>query len=440
MLWPLAGRTGYTSEMTERDEKFLADFFRKVGDAPLPSYDERYVEIYENPALAEHDPVDLLARAITWTPESVQLLSGYRGTGKSTELRRLQKRLQEDDYLVFLYDVEEWLNLSAPVDVSDFLMAVAGMFAESANMLLGSDTHDYWQRLVEFLRQTRVEVKGIDISAGMIKVALKSDPTFSRKLRERMAGHLGALARDVHRFLDDCMKSLRNKYGSGREIVLLLDSVEHFRGTSVNAEEVHRSVENLFASHSDKLKLPRLHVVYTVPPYLRVLHPNLGALYQPGGLKILPAVRLQRQDGERIDASFDVMEQIVRKRGDWEKLLGKRSELIRLIECSGGHLRDLMRLVAEVLLRATTLPVPESTVNSAIEQLRGEYLPISNEDARWLAEIARSHDIALRDLKALPGLTRLLDTHLVLCYRNGGEWYDVHPLISERVQEQAKQR
>ena len=189
MLWPLAGRTGYTSEMTERDEKFLADFFRKVGDAPLPSYDERYVEIYENPALAEHDPVDLLARAITWTPESVQLLSGYRGTGKSTELRRLQKRLQEDDYLVFLYDVEEWLNLSAPVDVSDFL-----------------------------------------------------------------------------------------------------------------------------------------------------------------------------------------------------------------------------------------------------------YLPISNEDARWLAEIARSHDIALRDLKALPGLTRLLDTHLVLCYRNGGEWYDVHPLISERVQEQAKQR
>ena len=344
--------------------------------------------------------------------------------------------MRDDNYLVFLYDIEDWLNLSAPVDVSDFLMAVAGMFAESVNERLGGDSHDYWQRLVDFLRQTRVEIEGI--SAGMIKVALKSDPTFKQTLRERMAGHLGALVSNVRGFIEDCVKSLRSEYGNDREIVLLLDSVEHFRGTSVNAKEVHRSVENLFASHSEKLHLPHLHVVYTVPPYLRVLHPNLGALYQPGGLQILPAVKLRRQDGEQIETSFDVMEQIVSKRGDWEKLLGERSLLIRLIECSGGHLRDLMRLVAEVLRRATTLPVPGSTVNSAIEQLRGEYLPISNEDARWLAEIARVKDIALPNLKALPALTRLLDTHLVLCYRNGGEWYDVHPLISRRVQEQTK--
>ena len=292
--------------MTGRDEDFLADFFRKVADAPLSSDDERYVKIYENSALAEHDPVDLLARAIRWTPQSVQLLSGYRGTGKSTELRRLQKRLRDDNYLVFLYDIEDWLNLSAPVDVSDFLMAVAGMFAESVNERLGGDSHDYWQRLVDFLRQTRVEIEGI--SAGMIKVALKSDPTFKQTLRERMAGHLGALVSNVRGFIEDCVKSLRSEYGNDREIVLLLDSVEHFRGTSVNAKEVHRSVENLFASHSEKLHLPHLHVVYTVPPYLRVLHPNLGALYQPGGLQILPAVKLRRQDGEQIETSFDVME------------------------------------------------------------------------------------------------------------------------------------
>ena len=402
----------------------------------MSSDDERYVKIYEDPALAEHDPVDLLVRAIRWTPQSVQLLSGYRGTGKSTELRRLQKRLQDDNYLVFLYDIEDWLNLSAPIDVSDFLMAVAGMFAESVNKDLKTDAHDYWQRFVDFLKRTRIEVKGI--SAGMIKVALKSDPTFKQRLREQMAGHLGALVSDVRGFLEGCVKSLRNEYGDNREIVLLLDSVEHFRGTSVNSEEVHRSLENLFAGHSEKLHLPHLHVVYTVPPYLRILRPNLGTLYQPGGLQVLPAVRLRRQDGERIETGFDVMEQIVGKRGDWEKLLGERSSLIRLIECSGGHLRDLMRLVAEVLRRATTLPVPVSTVNSAIDQLRGEYLPISNEDARWLAEIARGNDIALPDLKALPALTRLFDTHLVLCYRNGGEWYDVHPLISRRVQEQAK--
>ena len=151
-------------------------------------------------------------------------------------------------------------------------------------MTIGSAWLTFWGRRV-------LKIKGVVISAGMIKVALKSDPTFKQILRERMAGHLGALVGDVRGFLEDCVKSLRKKYGNDREIVLLLDSVEHFRGTSVNAEEVHRSVENLFASHSEKLNLPHLHVVYTVPPYLRVLHPNLSALYQPGGLKILPAVK-----------------------------------------------------------------------------------------------------------------------------------------------------
>ena len=32
---------------------------------------------------------------------------------------------------------------------------------------------------------------------------------------------------------------------------------------------------------------------------------------------------------------------------------------------------------------------------------------------------------------------RFLDTHLVLCYRNGAEWYDVHPLVRDLVLEQA---
>ena len=38
----------------------------------------------------------------------------------------------------------------------------------------------------------------------------------------------------------------------------------------------------------------------------------------------------------------------------------------------------------------------------------------------------------------VPELTRFFDTHLVLCYRDGPEWYDVHPLIKEHMVAQAK--
>ena len=218
---------------------------------------------------------------------------------------------------------------------------------------------------------------------------------------------------------------------------MLVDSIEHFRGTYINAQEVQSSVEDLFVSHSDRLHLPHLHVVYTVPPYLKIRYGNLGALYEPGGVRMLPALKLRNRIGELSREGYDAMERVVSARGDWQKLLGQRSALDRLIQNSGGHLRDLLRLLAEILRRAKELPVLDSTVDAAINQVRTEFLPIADDDARWLAGIARSHQTALPNISKLPDLARFFDTHLALCYRNGDEWYDVHPLIAEHVIEQA---
>ena len=433
------------------DERiFLKRFFQNLLDQSLDPSDDRYVPLYEDPALADEDPVALLADAIEWTSESVQLLSGYRGTGKSTELKRLKARLEESGYLVFLCDVEDYLNLSTPIDVSDFLMVVAGMFGDAVNGLLEEDGHPlhegYWKRFVTFWNGLRVEDPKLSASLGTgpaavgIQANLKSDPTFKEQLQKHMAGHLGALVADVRIFLEDCVKRLREHYGD-REIVLLLDSVEHIRGTLSNAEDVHGSVEKLFSAHSEQLHLSGMHVIYTVPPYLKVRHPNVDALYEPGGLIVLPTFKLFEQDENRtpIPANFDAMERVVGHRGDWRRLLGNdRSLLDRLIRNSGGHLRDLLRLLSQVLLRARELPVPGRTVDAAISQVRSTFLPIPNVDALWLAGIADSYRVDLEKLAALPSLSRFFDTQLVLCYRNGEEWYDVHPLVREHVRAQAE--
>ena len=435
--------------MTPDDRIFLKRFFQNLRDRSLDPSDERYVPLYGDPELVEEDPVQRLSHAIEWTSESVQLFSGYRGTGKSTELKRLKASLEESGYLVFLCDIEDYLNLSTPIDVSDFLMVAAGMFGEAVNGRLEEGGHDlregYWERFRTFWNGLGIDAPKLSASIGTgpasigIRANLKSDPTFKEQLQKHMAGHLGALVADVRAFLESCVMRLRECYGD-HEVVLLLDSVEHIKGTLVNAEDVHNSVEKLFASHPEKLRLPNLHVVYTVPPYLKVRHPNVGALYGQAGLKTLPAFKLHTQEGNRIQESFDAMERVVSRRGEWRKLLGDERPLLdRLIHSSGGHLRDLLRLLAEVLLRARTLPVPERTVEAAISQVRTEFLPIPDNDALWLARIADSHQVVLEDLAALPSLARFFDTHLVLCYRNGEEWYDVHPLVREHVRTQAEQ-
>lgn len=432
--------------MKADDTRFLKTFYQQVAkDTPLdPASDKRYEPLYEDgEEVGGEDPIELMARTIEWLDgESVQLLSGFRGTGKSTELRRLRTRLNARGYLVVLIDLEEHVNLTEAIDVSDFLMVLAGAFGDalSAPDLLDADPgrETYWQRAVAFLTRTQVELP--EISEQGIKASLKSDPTFRQRLQKQMSGHVGALVENVRRFFTESIAALRRKHGAEAEVVLLVDSIEHVRGTSENAERVQASVENLFAGHADKLRLPGVHVVYTVPPYLMVRYQNLGMLYGAGAVQMFPAVRIHNRKGELHKEAVEALRRVVmRRHEDAMRLFGNDELLDEVILASGGHLRDLMRLLAEVIRGARALPVDEATVEHALNRTRTEFLPIANNDARWLARIAETHEAALEDVSRAKDLARFLDTHVVLCYRNGAEWYDVHPLIKEVVIRQARE-
>ena len=431
--------------MRLEEDAFLGEFFRQVSATPLDPEDPRYVPLYQDPELVRFDPVDALTRAISWTHgESVQLLSGFRGTGKSTELRRLKHRLESAHYLVLLCDMEQYLNLSTPLDVTDFLLAVCGALNEELGRLgfLEDGLKRSWgDRLIRILAGkieiSEVKAGALGVSAS-IKASLKTDPDFKKLVQQRMAGHLGTLMNEVYDYFEMCTEAIKRRKSTPVELVLLLDSIEHIRGTTVNAREVQSSVENLFVSHADKLHFPGWHVIYTVPPHLKVSYGNLGSLYEPGGVKVLPAFKLRDQAGTRIERNYRVVERVVAARGDWSRLLPDRAALDRLICHSGGHLRDLLRLVGGVLTLAQRIPVPATTVDAAIDQLRTEFLPIADDEALWLAEISRSHQIALSSGDRLPVLVRFLDTHLALCYRNGDEWYDIHPLIADQVKAQVR--
>ena len=63
--------------MTPDERIFLKRFFQNLLDQSLDPSDpseKRYVPLYKALELADEDPLDLLAYAIEWTSESVQLL------------------------------------------------------------------------------------------------------------------------------------------------------------------------------------------------------------------------------------------------------------------------------------------------------------------------------------------------------------------------------
>lgn len=452
--------------MAKADNAFLQSFYQQLIDKPLEPDDRLYVPLYEKGATSPSDPVNELQATIEWSPiESAQLFSGFRGTGKSTELRRLKAQLEkappeQGSTKVVLCDMQEYLNLTTPIDVSDFLLAVAGAFGDALKTdpnLLGEDviTEGYWTRFVNFLNRTKIELSSIGLNAGIeasggvgeaklggkfatdIRLNLKEDPSFRQKLQERLKGHLGALVKDVHKFFGDYIVAIRRKYSEEFRVVLLLDSVEQIRGTSVNAREVASSLETLFVGHSNVLKIPYLHVVYTVPPWLKIKAPGVAGLYS--GCQLIPCVKVRDRKGKLYKFGLDELEKIVARRGDWRRLLGDRAALDELLLASGGYLRDLFRILQTVLrlTRLDALPASSDVRELALDEVRNSYLPLSHEDVLWLHRISGSCNTELDGQSKLHDLARFYDTHLVLTYRNGDEWVAVHPLIATTVTEQA---
>jgi hypothetical protein len=432
------------------DEAYLKKFYQALAEQPLEPDDPRYIHLYEDESLTSADPIAALAKTIEWNPiESKQLFSGFRGTGKSTELRRLRSILSKSPATkVVLCNMEEYLNLTTPVDISDFLVSVAGAFSDELHRdpdLLGQDPkhESYWTRFSSFLTRTQVEFPAIDIggtSSGVsanVKMSLKADPTFRYKVQEHLRGHLGALVGDVKTFMEDCYKAMRKRHGDDVRVVLLLDSIERIRGTSLNTAEVAASVQSLFEGHADKLGFPYIHVIYTVPPWLKIKAPGVAGAYSNS--QQIPCVKIREKDGSICQAGLDTLERLISKRGDWQRLLGERAALDRLSLASGGYLRDLFRLLQSLLRLSSNKPLPadESRLDLVEHEIRNSYLPIPNDDALWLDRIAATHTAELDSAPLLHQLARYFDTHLILAYRNGEEWWSVHPLVAGHVKRQA---
>ena len=60
-------------------------------------------------------------------------------------------------------------------------------------------------------------------------------------------------------------------------------------------------------------------------------------------------------------------------------------------------------------------------------------LPLADDDRDWLCRIEHEHGAALPSLDELPGFARLQQGKYILQYRNGEDWFSVHPLRREEL-------
>ncbi len=400
----------------------------------------------ERVALRGDDHIERLYEAVTRSGEqSCQLFSGFSGTGKSTELRRLTGLLNDDGYSVVMVDVEDYHDLNHELDIGDFLILLAAAFGEAVSKRLGKEVlkENYWKRLHDFFAQD-VELKEIKLPAGVVdlKVGLRHQEPFWLKARNALRGSLGKLRDHSHSYIEKCVTSLKEADDPSRGVVFILDSLERLTSPT-DFRAVTESAIRVFTHYSAFLHLPGCHVIYAIPPYVQLISPGLKDRYDRASL-VLPAIKVLER-GEILkpySPGVDALIELLDKRIPVEKIFGPNREILqKLVVYSGGHVRTLITFIREILFRLKHLPVSEEEVERVAQPFRENAgVAIWRESVPLLERILRQGTIEGIREEEYPFLARFMDNYVVLCYRNGEGWYEVHPLARDIVRRLADEQ
>lgn len=414
------------------------------ADEALSPNDHRYVPNLHGSgaddavgALAE----DILARSALGS--HLFYFTGQRGTGKSTELRRLEQQLLGEGCQTVRMDSLDFVTETEKVTGESLLLLVAAGLADWAQKEYGQafTKEAAWTRFAHWL-QSEVQLK--EVNAQALKLTIKEQQaTVAQKVRSLSAPI--EWTRTIQTFAGEIIQFIRDRSRRDR-VVVIVDSLERLRGVGAAEQDaMFTHVVNTFAGDFDRLRIVGASVVYSVPPYLALLSDvrNFVSCVSLASVRVYdkplnadgtPSARRRqpRADG------LACMRTLVTKRfGDWQTLF-TAGALDALALASGGDLRHFMqRLVADAITQAqyepsdVVLDADHNVIQRVVAESRGETERLTvREEWPLLAQIAVSHNAVANDRRdSLRSLARLMETRVVLNYRNGVEWFDVHPLL-----------
>ena len=410
-------------------------------DVPLEPGDPCYVDL--NSARGDECLPALIERRVRRTPVTTwhrQLVTGHRGSGKSTELKCLQGRLDQAGFFTVYLDVEEALDL-ADVEYLDVLVAVARALDETARArklrisdALVEAVGDWFAETVltnEERRDVDSTLKteyGVGLNVEMPLFArmmaavtgqIRSGGSARTETRRRLERRLPVLMERLNELVDNVtVQAVKRDY---KGLVVIVDSLEKMNLTVLEGGQTNHSM--LFVEHAEQLKALRCHVVYTVPISL-LYDRNLGSAFT--NVDVIPMVKVIEDDGQTTCAAGrDLLFEVVARRMDVDAVFDHRETLRELVVASGGVVRDLMRLVRFACDYTDERISGESARRAIVKMVREYERLIHREDLELLAQVHRE--------RRLPGsldLSRLMYNRLVLPYVNGDRWMDIHPAVA----------
>jgi hypothetical protein len=360
------------------------------------------------------------------------LFFGHVGAGKTTELKFYAARLNETGFILPVeVDVPGVLDRNN-LQYADLLMAMANALLnalEQQKITLPSkdikELHSWFEEKIvtrQEVQEFAAEIQGT-MEAGVtvpllakvlakFSTAFKANATYKEELRRVIRNNFTQLADTFNQLIRGAEAALARK--RQKEVVRVLFVVD---GTDKLREEDRK---RLFVQDTQLLLAVHALAIYTAPIALKY---EGGLVGQLDADLVLPMVTLQDKNGKRCEAGWRAMREIVLKRAD-RSLFETEADIEQLVENSGGHPRELLRLL-QLCCEFAERRIDAAVVKQAITQLAGEYRRLLEpDDYESLARIDRAPMDVGNDEK----IRRLLYCLALLEY-NDGTWRRSHPVI-----------
>ena len=356
-------------------------------DEPLDPDDDRWVD---TAAARGEFTFDLLYRKLgvdsrEWRlrgapTKAYVLFCGHRGCGKSTELRRVHRKLNTPDiFFAVLIDATKELDPNN-LQYQDILMALAkSLLAELEHhsitvdqVYLSSLTNWFDERILrhESTEEFAAEVKsGLEVSAGIpflsklfasLTAAFRVNSSYKEELRRVVRNHFSEFS-DAFNLLIKAVERQCQLAGLGQRVLFLVDGTDRLRG---------EDADGLFVRDVHQLQLIDALFIYTTPIHL--IHAGAGLKESFTGTFRLPMIKLYTREGRRNAVGYETMRRILYCRAPRE-LFDDPSTADYLVEHSGGHPRDLLRLLQYTFEHAAGDLFDRNAAERAVNALATDY-------------------------------------------------------------------
>lgn len=324
------------------------------------------------------------------------LFTGHRGCGKSTELRRIAEYLHAPQrYYVVHLDCLEKLDTNN-LKYSDVLLALAAallmQLKDQENIQLDqvhlSRLENWFKERIESHAKTRdlaVEIKaGAEVKAGLpwlvsafvgLTSKINVGSSYREELREVVRDSFSEFASIFNQLIRAAEEAL-SATGLGQRILFSVDGTDR-----LDAEDAQK----FFIEDVHQLTLIESLFIYCAPIHLLRANNQLNANF--GQIFRLPMLKIRDREDNPIVENYDVMRKLATKRVP-EYLFDNPETLDYLIRYSGGHTRDLLRLLNVAVNSADDEVIDKASAEKSVKEVSNDYRRfINSQDYARLVEI-----------------------------------------------------